>query len=71
MNGNYTAFVNGYDGADNSTSCRSMYFDVNQLNIVDTVYNHALRLWDVAFCKGEPNCLDLTRKHAIGMSHIS
>lgn len=73
MNGNYMAFVTGYDDEDNSTSCRSIYFDVNQLNIVDTVYNHALQLWDVAFCKGEPNCLDLSRNHArrYGTSHIS
>lgn len=52
MNGNYTAFVNGYDDADKNISCRSLYFDVNQLNVVNTVYNHALQLWDVAFCKG-------------------
>lgn len=50
---NYTSFANGHTNVTGyNDTCRSLYFDTNQLNLVETVYKNALQLYDVAFCKG-------------------
>lgn len=58
----YTAFANGFTNVTtNNVTCRSIYFDINPLNIVDTVYKNGLQLWDIAFCKGKLIFFDLIR----------
>lgn len=53
MVNNYTTFANGFTNiTGNNVTCRSIYFDINPLNIVNTIYKNDLKLWDIAFCKG-------------------
>lgn len=33
--------------------CRSRYVDANQLDLVETVYAHSKRLWDIGDCSGK------------------
>lgn len=34
-------------------TCRSLYVDNNQLNLVDTVYANAKRFWELGACSGK------------------
>lgn len=50
---NYTLFASGFTNVTGyNETCRSLYFDTNQLNLVETVYKNAIQLYDIAFCKG-------------------
>lgn len=34
-------------------TCRSIYVDVNLLNLIDTIYHNAKGIWDSAYCSGK------------------
>lgn len=55
----YSQFLISYDalvkGNDTHGDCRSRFIDNNQLDIVESIYENAKRLWDSGLCSGEIN----------------
>lgn len=50
----YEKLMDSMDTKTNKT-CREIYVDNNQLNVVEMIFSNAKKMWDHGFCSGKKN----------------
>ncbi|XP_055317273.1 uncharacterized protein LOC129576348 [Sitodiplosis mosellana] len=55
---NYELMLNSYDTIESNKTCRELFVDNNQLNLVELLFSNAKKFWDHGFCSDcfVPDC---------------